>query len=273
MRAFLMKHDTSGEQSWRELLASPARASHILQLYDGDEFLAAAVAHFAAEGLKRGDAVLLTPAREHAQAIRGALRALDVDAGSATRSGQLMLGDVDRALSAVVVNGVLEPERFNATAGAALELALGDPRFGGVRWWGEMTTTLWRRGLHAPGMEAERLADAAAKKYGATVFCSYQCDGYDAKGYDATLHELCGLHSHLIPAEDYAAHRLAVNQAIAEVVGELKGALLHSLAAWQGLGCHLPASQALLFWLRETMPERFDAVLERARHYAKDVSP
>jgi hypothetical protein len=122
-------------------------------------------------------------------------------------------------------------------------------------------------------MEAERLADAAAKKYGATVFCSYLCDGYDAKGYDATLHELCGLHSHLIPAEDYAAHRLAVNQAIAEVVGELKGALLHSLATWQGLGCHLPASQALLFWLRESMPDQFDAVLARARHYAKGVSP
>lgn len=267
MRASLMKHDTSGEQSWRELLACPARASHILQLYDGDEFLAAAVAHFAAEGLKRGEAVLLTPSHEHAVGIRRALNELDVDAGLAVRNGQLMVGDVEEALRAVMVDGALHPERFNATAAAKLEHALGDPRFGGVRWWGEMTTTLCRRGERAPGLEAERLADLAAKKHGATVFCSYLCDRFDAGGYDATLTELCSIHSHVIPADDYAGHRLAVNRAIAEVVGEVKGALLHSLVSWKGPGCHLPSSQALLFWLRETMPDQFDAVLERARHY------
>jgi len=271
MRAFLMKHDPSGEQSWRELLASPARASHILQLYDGDEFLAAAVAHFAAAGLKRGEAVLLTPSRQHAADIRRTLRALDVDARSAELHGQLLFGDVEEALARVMTNGALDPERFNASAGAALEHALGDPRFGGVRWWGEMTTTLCRRGERAPGLQAERLADATAKKYGATVFCSYQCDHYDASGYDATLIELCSIHSHVVPADDYAGHRLAVNQAIAEVVGELKGALLHSLASWKGLGCDLPASQALLFWLRDTMPDHFGAVLERARHYDKGL--
>lgn len=266
-----MKHDTSGEQSWRELLASPARASHILQLYDGDAFLAAAVAHFAAEGLKRGEAVLLTASRQHAADIRRALRALDADAGGAERNGQLVLGDVDEALSKVMANGALDAQRFDASAGAALEDALGDPRFGGVRWWGEMTTTLCRRGELAPGLQAERLADDTAKKYGATVFCSYQCDHYDASGYDATLTELCSIHSHVIPADDYAAQRIAVNRAIAEVVGEVKGALLHSLVSWKGPGCQLPSSQALLFWLRDTMPERFDAVLERARHYAKGL--
>ena len=267
MRAFLMKHDTSGEQSWRELLASPARASHILQLYDGEEFLAAAVAHFAAEGLKRGEAVLLTPSRQHAAEIRRALRALEIDARSAERNGQLVLGDVEEALTRVMTNGALDPERFNASASAAIEHALGDPRFAGVRWWGEMTTTLCRRGELAPGLAAERLADETAKKYGATVFCSYMCDHYDASGYDATLIELCSIHSHVIPADDYARHRQAVNQAIAEVVGEVKGALLHSLVSWKGPGCQLPSSQALLFWLRETMPERFEAVLERARRY------
>jgi hypothetical protein len=272
MRAFLMKHDTSGEQSWRELLASPARASHILQLYDGDGFLAAAVAHFAAEGLKRGEAVLLTPNRQHAVEIRSALRALDVDARSAECNGQLVIGDVEEALNAVMVGGAIDAGRFTDSACAALDHALGDPRFGGARWWGEMTTTLCRRGEIAPGLQAERLADDTAKRYGATVFCSHRCDHYDARGYDATLIELCSIHSHVIPADDYAGHRRAVNQAIAEVVGEVKGALLHSLVSWKGPGCHLPSSQALLFWVRDTMPERFDAVLERARRYHDGVA-
>jgi hypothetical protein len=78
---------------------------------------------------------------------------------------------------------------------------------------------------------------------------------------------MCATHSHLIPADDYVQHRVAVNRAIAEVVGEIRGTLLQSLWSWQGPQCHLPSSQALLFWLRETLPEQFEAVLARARAY------
>jgi hypothetical protein len=56
-------------------------------------------------------------------------------------------------------------------------------------------------------------------------------------------------------------HRLAVNRAIAEVLGEIRGPLLQSLLSWKGLGCDLPSSQAQLFWVRETLPERFEEVL------------
>jgi hypothetical protein len=45
----------------------------------------------------------------------------------------------------------------------------------------------------------------------------------------------------------------------------MQGSLLQSLASWKGLACELPSSQALLFWLRETLPEQFAAVLARAR--------
>ena len=78
------------------------------------------------------------------------------------------------------------------------------------------------------------------------------------------------MHSHVIPAEDYARHRQAVNRAIAEVVGDIKGTLLQSLNSWRGLACDLPSSQAVLFWLRETLPEKFEAVLVRARAYGAE---
>ena len=136
-----------------------------------------------------------------------------------------------------------------------------------MRWWGEIASTLHHRSDREAGLLAEKLGDAAAKKYGATVFCSFLCDKFDPQRYDDTLKELCGVHSHVIPADDYVQHRLAVNRAIAEVVGDIKGPLLQSLASWKGIGCDVPSSQALLFWLRETMPERFEDVLARARHY------
>ena len=62
-------------------------------------------------------------------------------------------------------------------------------------------------------------------------------------------------------------HRLAVNRALAEVVGEIKGPLLQSLLSWKGLTCDLSSSQAILFWVRDAMPEHFHDVLARAKAY------
>jgi hypothetical protein len=52
-----MQKSVSVNSSWQSVLASPPRASHILQIYDSDDFLAAAVAHFAAAGLQAEEAV------------------------------------------------------------------------------------------------------------------------------------------------------------------------------------------------------------------------
>ena len=236
--------------SWRELLVSPARPAHIVQLYDRDEFLAAGVAFFAAEGLRRGEAVLLTGTQAHLRGIQRALAALDVDPDAVMRDGRLRISDVHQAV-----------------AGDALESARGDGRFTGVRWWGEMSNVLQQQGKRRAAMAAEGLGDAAAKKYGIALFCSFLCDKFDPRGYDGILRDVCGAHSHVIPAEDYVRHRLAVNRAIAEVVGDLKGSLLQSLRSWNGFACDMPSSQAMLFWVRDAMPEHFDAVLSRTKAY------
>lgn len=265
-----MQQILSANTSWRELLCAPPAAAHLLQLYDNDDFLASAVAHFAAEGLKNGEAVLLSSTPEHGGRIRRAIESAGVDVAASTRNGQLVLGDLQQQLSVFVAGHSLDERRFEAACSAALGALRAAGRFAGARWWGEMTTTLIGRGEREAGIAAERLADAVAKSQGATVFCSYPCDRYDASGYGEELTELCCIHSHVIPADDYVRHRLAVNRAVAEVVGELKGSVLQSLTSWHGLSCSLPSSQALLFWLREAMPERFEAVLERARQHARD---
>jgi hypothetical protein len=241
---------TRSSSSWKAVLASPPRASHILQLYGSNDFLTAAVAHFAAEGVRNREAVLLTGTKAHLATIDRELAWMGVRA----EEGQLVRDDAHQALERVV------PHR-------AFEDALADPRFTGVRWWGEITNILCQRGDHAAGLAAEREGDEAARKYGATIFCSYMSDRFDPRAYDDTLMSLCCLHSHVIPADDYALHRQAVNRAVADVVGDIRGTLLQSLNSWKGLACDLPSSQAILFWLRESLPEKFDAVLERARDY------
>lgn len=267
-----MQRNLAVNSSWQSVLASPPRNAHILQIYDSEDFLACAVAHFAAEGLKAGEAVLLTGTRSHLASIDRELQSAGVDAGAAARNGQLLLSAVEESLVHVVTDARLEAARFEEIACGTLDGVLADKRFTGVRWWGELTNTLYHRhGNREAGLQAEQLGDAAAKKYGATVFCSFMCDKYDSRGYDEILKDLCCVHSHVIPAPDYVRHRLAVNRAIAEVVGDIRGTLLQSLTSWKGLACELPSSQALLFWLRETLPDQFEAVLERARIHQREA--
>ena len=135
-----------------------------------------------------------------------------------------------------------------------------------------MSDVLHQRGNTSAAIRDEELCDAVAKKHGAAIFCSLQCDRFDPAAYDGALKDVCCKHSHVIPAEDYVQHRLAVNRAIAEVVGEIKGPLLQSLLSWEGLSCELPSSQVLLFWLRDALPERFHDVLARAKAYQAQES-
>jgi hypothetical protein len=262
-----MQESKMRHASWRELLASPPPTSHIVQIYDSENFVVGGVAAFAAEGLRRGEAVILTGTQAHLRGVEQALAAGGIDAEAAKSRGQLSLSDVDEAVRAVLVEGALDAERFQARVDDALARACADPRFSGVRWWGEMSNVLHQRGNDEDALRAEDLADAAAKSRGVTVFCSYLFDRFDPRSYDGMLRHVCGKHSHVIPAEDYVRHRLAVNRAIAEVVGDIKGPLLQSLLSWKGLACDLPSSQALLFWVRDALPEQFQDILSRARAY------
>ena len=268
-----MQDHSTHHSSWRELLAAPAPGSHVVQFYDRHDFLAAGAAHFAAEGLRRGEAVLLTGTREHTRDIRRRLDAGGLDADAAARDGRLFVAEVLSGLDFLLSDGVLDSVRFDLMFTERMQRLRADARFSGVRWWGETTNALYYRGHREAALAAERLTMRATRKHGVTVFCSFLYDKFEPHGYGGILRELCACHSHGIPAEDYVRHRLAVNRAIAEVIGEIRGSRLQSLASWRGPGCELPSSQATLFWLREHMPEQFPEVLSRARAIAAQPAP
>ena len=263
-----MQGHSTRNSSWRELLAAPAPGSHIVQIYDRHDFLAAGAAHFAAEGLQRGEAVLLTGTRDHTGDIGRRLGARGIDTEAAAREGRLFVAEVLSGLDFLLSDGVLDSVRFDLMFTERMQRLRADPRFPGVRWWGETANALYHRGNREAALAAERLTMRAAGKHRVTVFCSFLYDKFEPHGYDGILREMCACHSHGIPAEDYVRHRLAVNRAIAEVIGEIRGSRLQSLASWRGPGCELPSSQATLFWLREHMPEQFPEVLLRARAIA-----
>jgi hypothetical protein len=259
--------------SWQELVGAPAAGSHLLQLYDNEDFLAAAAGLFAAEGLARGEAIVLNGTEENVRRVCAALRSRDVDVEAALARGQIVVVPVTARAHEVSSDGPMDERRFEAlTAGSVRKLA-ADPRFRGIRWWGETSSYLYQRGDEKAALAAEDLGNVAARKYSMPILCSFLCDRFDAALYHGMLRRMCQRHSHLIPANDYVRHRLAVNRAIAEVIGEIRGPLLQSLLTWKHADCELPSSEAVLFWLRDTLPDRLHPVLTRLQSYEAARTP
>jgi hypothetical protein len=259
-----MQENTSS--SWRKLLSEPGENGHIVQLYQDDVFYGEAISHFAAEGLVRGESIILVATKPHWKTISGRLHGKGFDTDRLFRDGQLTLLDADATLPKFMAGGLPDGKIFKPLAKRTIEKARAGGKFPRVRWWGEMVNVLYVEGNPRASNRLEEFFDEVAHEESIAIFCSFLMDKFDPKIYSEAFGNVCRTHSHVIPCDDYVRHRLTVNRAIAEVIGEIRGPVLQSLISWQGASSLMPSSQALLVWLKHHMPEQFEAVLARARH-------
>ncbi len=251
--------------SWRKLLAEPGENGHIVQLYQDDEFYGEAISHFAAEGLARGESIILVATEPHWKNISARLRGKGFNLEELFGQGQLTLLDADATLPKFMRGNTPDAGIFKPLAKQTIDRARAEGRYPRVRWWGEMVNVLYVDGNPSGSNYLEELFDEVAHEENIAIFCSFLMDKFDPKIYDEAFGQVCCTHSHVIPADDYAQHRLTVNRAVADVIGNVRGPLLQSLVSWQYQRTLMPSSQATLLWIRETMPEHFAAVLARAR--------
>jgi hypothetical protein len=251
--------------SWRKLLSEPGENGHIVQLYQDEEFYGEAISHFAAEGLTRGESIILVATKPHWQNISGRLRGKGFDPEALFRQGQLTLLDADETLPKFMLGNLPDGDIFKPLAIQTIARARAGGKFRRVRWWGEMVNCLYVDGNVRGSNRLEEYFDEVAHEENIAIFCSFLMDKFDPKIYDEAFGNVCSTHSHVIPVDDYAHHRITVNRAVAEVVGDIKGTLLQSLISWQKSPSLMPSSQALLLWVREHLPQHFEPVLARAR--------
>jgi hypothetical protein len=251
--------------SWRKLLAEPGEDGHIVQLYQDEDFYGEAISHFAAEGLARGESIILVATQPNWKNISARLRGKGFDTEALFRQGQLTLLDADTTLPKFMAGNLPDGDIFKPLAKQTIAKARAGGKFPRVRWWGEMVNVLYVEGNKQGSNRLEEFFDEVAHEESIAIFCSFLMDKFDPKIYEEVFSNVCRTHSHVIPADDYARHRLTVNRAVADVVGDIRGPMLQSLVSWRNVPSHMPSSQALLLWLREHIPERFEQVLARAR--------
>ena len=240
---------------WRELLANPGPDGHIVQLYQDADFYGEAISHFAAEGIARGESIIIVATRPNWGNISGRLVGKGFSPDELFRRGQLTLLDAEATLPKFLVDDVPDARIFKPLAEATIERARAGGNFPRVRWWGEMVNLLYVVGNQSGSTRLEELFDQVAHEQSISIFCSFLMDKYDPRIYDTAFGDVCRTHAHVIPAEDYAMHRTVVDRAVGEVIGPIEGPLLRSLASWAPRHAHgMPASQSVLLWVKHAAP-------------------
>jgi hypothetical protein len=256
---------------WQQPLTQPGACDHIAQIYQDEAFLTDAVCHFAAAGLRGGDAVLLIGTPAHWSVIQRVLESEGFDVDRLAHAGQLTFWDAELTLSRILADGMPDWLAFKNLLGGAIERKR--QQHGSVRAFGEMADLLWRDGNREAAVCVEEFWSKLIKLHGISLFCAYFMDPLDATAYGGPLEDVCRTHTHLIPTRHYERLDSAVNEASSRVLDESLANMLHTLARIDLPATAMPFGQAVLFWLRKNMPLTADRVLAQVRDLHVEPAP
>jgi PAS domain S-box-containing protein len=177
--------------------------AHLVQFYDRDAFLLEEVTRFIEAGLGAGDAVVVIATKPHLDGLEEGLKVRCVDVAVAREQGRYAPLDAGEILARFMVDGSPDRTRFVDVVGSAIARAA--KRFAHVRAFGELVTLLWAEGKREAALRLEELWNDLARTLPFSLLCAYPLAAFGHEGDGTPLLEICGQHSHVIPAESYTA--------------------------------------------------------------------
>lgn len=186
----------------RTIAAAPTGGpAHSVKFYDADTELLPELTAFIAGGLRSGGRAVVIATPEHRQALVPALAGAGVGLDEAAAEGRLWLADAAEMIDELLVDGELDPQRFDAAVGGLIREAGegGTP----VRAFGEMVSLLWDDGDVAAALELEALWNGLLAARDCSLLCAYPTLALD--GISVTeADRICSLHEHVLPPGSYA---------------------------------------------------------------------
>jgi hypothetical protein len=180
-----------------------------------------------------------------------------------TARGQLKMLDAADALAKFMRGNLPDWAAFHQLIGGVIaETRLQYPT---VRAYGEMVDILWQEGKRDAAIKLEEFWNELISLQTFSLFCAYQMDNFASETYGGPLQCICKVHSHLIPARDYAAFNKSVVDASQGVLGAPLAKVLRTISTQAEQLTQMPEGQAALLWLREKMPCTAEKVLDKLR--------
>ncbi|WP_447983301.1 MEDS domain-containing protein [Nitrospira sp. Nam74] len=178
-----------------------ARADHLVQFYENEEFLLDALSGYIGPGLLAGEVCIVIATEPHRNGLEARLQRSGIDLPSIVSSNQYIALDAERTLATFMVDGQPNPHRFATVIGTLLERAIagGHP----VRAFGEMVALLWGQGKRTAATRLEELWNDLGEKQRFSLFCAYPMSGFQHATDTPSFMDICTKHSEVIPDKQY----------------------------------------------------------------------
>ncbi len=180
---------------------------HSVQLYSDDAFLLDALSWFIGSALASGDAAVVIASADHRQGLAKRLKERGLDPAVALRQGRYVELDAAETLSRFMREGWPEVSRFTRVIGGVIEQARaaagGKDRH--VAAFGEMVSLLAEEGKSEAAIRLEQLWNGLAQAHRFYLRCAYSLSSFATPEQGETLFRICREHTHVIPAESFAA--------------------------------------------------------------------
>jgi hypothetical protein len=186
--------------SWAQLLTGTEPGEHVVQLYgEDDRLLTRNVSRYLAEGLRRGDGLVIIATPEHTSAIARHLGdeepRLAREAGGA---GRLVYLDARQTLDRLLEDEHPDERRFRSVIGATLAAVRGSSTSGAARGFGEMVSLLWQDGRQDDAARLEALWNTVLAEHECSLYCAYRIDLFAQPPQAADLHSIVCTHDHVL---------------------------------------------------------------------------
>lgn len=186
----------------RSLLEFPEKLKahdHLVQFYDGEEFLIKTVINFVAPALLCGEGVILIASQAHIRILKSSLQELQLKPQEFIQSGQLVMLEAEETLNQIMCHGQIDSNKFNTVVGALLTEM--ESRFDTIKAFGEMVNILWRQGQHIAALELEKVWNNCLENKNVTLLCAYSMENLCEERDGISFMDICNCHTHVLPAE------------------------------------------------------------------------
>jgi diguanylate cyclase (GGDEF)-like protein len=184
---------------------------HTVQFYEDDTFLIKGLSDYVGSALSAGDRAIAIATGDHLSRLEKSLKErglLDAE-GHATHGRYIRL-DADLALPLFMENGLPDEMRFRDTIGNVILEATED-HHGRLFVFAEMVALLRahpRSPLSPPvkhdaASHVERYFNNLLTRFSFTLLCAYPLSAFPSADDMGTFHEVCALHTDVLPAESY----------------------------------------------------------------------
>ena len=190
--------DFGNKTVFAPLLQNERRACrHEAGFYSDEECFFDYVMEFIAAAIKAGNAAIVIATESHRDRIVSRLHAHGVNIGAAIKEGRYIALDAAEALSANMVNGMIDPVRFFKLS-SDLIVTAADATNGEqarVAIFGECAPLLWAQGEVEAAIQLEKLCNQLAEMYEVNILCGYSLAHVQGAIDSHIFQRICAEHS------------------------------------------------------------------------------